>query len=389
MSNIFAPALIAEFGWTKAELALVGSLALVSLLFIPVAGRFVDRFGTRVAAMVGFTAVPLCFLAFSVMTGQIWQYYAITFVKTLFGVMTTTLVFCRVVVERFNKARGMALSIAMSGAPLVGAISVPLVGDVVDQEGWRAGYRLLALMSAAGGIVAITLMGRFRRMTDDTHGADAMDQGSAMTRTEFLALLRMPVFLLLVGGMFLCNVPQIIVASQLKLVLYESGAASRFATLMVSLYAVAVIIGRFVCGYALDRVPANLVALFTLGLPAFGYLALASPLDTPWVLVGAVALIGLAQGAEGDVGAFLTSRKFALRHYSFVFSFVMCGSAAASATGSLVLSYTLHRTDSFAAFLAIAAAATVLGALFFFATGRFSASNVDPKPGAIPAAQSV
>lgn len=374
-SNIFAPALIAEFGWTKAELAVTGSLALISLFFIPVAGRFVDKVGPRKAAIVGFTIVPLCFLAFSLMTGNIYQYYAITLVKTLFGVLTTTLVFCRTIVERFDKARGMALSMMMSGAPLIGAIAVPLIGLVVDAEGWRAGYRLLALVCALGGIFAISLIGRSAK--EGTEEFQVTAQGQPITRAEFFGLARRPIFFLLVGGMFLCNFPQIIVNSQLKLVLYESHAASGFATMMVSVYAIAVVIGRFVCGYTLDRVPPNVVALFSLGLPAVGYLILASSLDVSWALMGSVGLIGLAQGAEGDIGALLTSRKFEMRHYSFVFGFVMAGSAAASAIGALTLGYTLRETGSFNTFLVISAIMTVLGALSFFMTGRVG-RNVPP-----------
>ena len=54
--SLFGPALIAEFGWTKAQFALVGALPLATLPLAPFAGRFTDRFGTRVAAIVGFTA---------------------------------------------------------------------------------------------------------------------------------------------------------------------------------------------------------------------------------------------------------------------------------------------------------------------------------------------
>lgn len=371
MLNLFGPPLIEEFGWSKAQFALVSSLSLVSLFLIPFAGRFVDRFGARTAAMVGFTVVPLCLFSFSLMSGNILEFYAIMLVKNVIGVLTTSLVFCRVVVERFNLARGMALSIAMSGAPLIGAIAVPIVGEIVDTEGWRAGYRTLAMMSAIGGLAAVVLIGLRKKAPPSDEPEQPQAEHVALTRKEFLVIARQPVFGLLIGGMFLCNVPQVIVSSQLKLVLYESGAASSFATWLISLYAVSVVVGRFISGYALDRIAAHVVAVFALGLPAIGLVALASPFDASWVLMGAIALVGLAQGAEGDVGAMLTSHKFDLRHYSFIYSFLIASMGAASAVGSLVLSYTLHRTDSFDPFLIFAAVATVLGAICFYLIGRF------------------
>lgn len=365
MTNLFAPELIAEFGWDKAQFALVGTLGLASMFVVPFWGRFTDRHGARISATIGFTAVPLTFLAFSFMRGNIYEFFAITLIQHLFGVLTTTLVFTRVVIQRFDLARGMALSVLMSGPPLVGAAVVPLVGEVIDAEGWRAGYRLLAAISALGGIMAIMLV-RGRRK-----GEAAPERTAAsISLAQFLALVRHPAFILIVAGMFFCNVPTVIVSSQLKLVLVESGATSQFATWIISLYAVGVIVGRFISGIALDKVPAQTVALTALGLPAIGFLILASPAEQPWVLAAAVLLVGLAQGAEGDIGAYLTSRTFDVANFSLVYSFLIASMGLASAVGSLVLSVTLGRTESFDLFLLFCAAITIVGALCFFMTGR-------------------
>jgi MFS family permease len=136
--SLFGPPLIAEFGWERSEFALVSSLSVMTLFVAPFAGRFVDRVGARTAGIVGFTVVPLCYLAFSFMTGNIFELYAITLVKNVFGILTTSIVFCRVVVERFDTARGMALSVAMTGPPLIGAIATPIIGEIIDSAMPRA-----------------------------------------------------------------------------------------------------------------------------------------------------------------------------------------------------------------------------------------------------------
>lgn len=371
MINLFGPPLIEEFGWARSEFALVGSLSLFTMFFVPVAGRFVDRFGARTSAVIGFTVVPLSFFAYSLMSGNILVFFAIAVVQSIFGILTTSMVFCRVVVEHFDSARGMALSVAMSGPPLASALAVPFIGEIIDMQGWRAGYQALALLSAVGGFTAVFLIGRSRSRAEEAGKATPRPraQGKRMTREEFVYLIRHPAFLLLVGGMFLVNVPQVLVSSQLKLVLFDSGATSRFATLAVSLYAISVVVGRLICGYALDRAAAHVVAGSVLGLPAVGFLILLSPLDATWLLVIAVCVVGLAQGAEGDVGAYLTSRKFPISNYSFIYSFLIAAMGASSAIGALVLSFTLHVTDTFILFLVLCAVATLLGALCFFFTG--------------------
>ncbi|MCB2076295.1 MAG: MFS transporter [Novosphingobium sp.] len=367
MLNLFGPPLIAEFGWSKAQFALVGSLGLIGLFVMPIAGRFTDRFGTRISAIVGFSVVPAGYFALSLMTGDIWQFYGILLLKNVFGILTTTFVFSRVVVERFDAARGLALAFMLSGAPLAGALAVQLVGDIIVDDGWRAGYRTLALISAIGGIASVILIGRASKTAD----AKPVIEPARLTWDEFRALCRRPVFLLLVGGMFFCNFPQVLVSSQMNIMLMDNGATAQFATTLVSLYAISVVVGRFASGFALDRVSPHLVAIVALGLPGAGYFALASPVDTNLLMLTSIVLVGLAQGAETDVSAILTSRKFDMRHYSFIFSLLMASMGIASALGSMVLSLTLLQSDSFDTFLIICAVLTLFGAACFFLTGRY------------------
>lgn len=365
MLNVFGPPLLAEFGWTRAQFALVGTIGLVALFVMPIAGRFTDHFGPQISAIVGFIVVPSGYFALSMMSGNIYEFYAILVAMNLLGIFTTTFVMTRVVVERFDRARGLALFFVLSGAPLAGALSVQFVGDIIESEGWRAGYRTLALIAAIGGVICVSMIGR--GSSSHTTGT----KGNRLTWPEFKAIARKPVFLLLVGGMFFCNFPQILVSSQLNIMLMDNGATAQFATSMVSLYAISVIVGRFASGLALDRMPAHYVAIVALGLPTLGYFALATPLDTSWLISASIILIGLAQGAETDVSAILTSRKFAMRHYSFIFSLLMVSMGISSALGSIVLSFTFTLGDSFNPFLVICGAITLAGAACFYLTGRF------------------
>jgi MFS family permease len=362
--SLFGPALIKDLGWSKAEFALIGSVPLATMVLIPVAGRFVDRFGPRLAAIVGFLGVPLGFLWMSLMSGNLIEYFAIYLAQHVFGILTTSMVFCRVIVERFDRARGIALSLIMSAPPLAGAIAAPFMAEIIGSEGWRAGFLAMAAITAAGGVVAISLMGRGRRRSE------ARPAIVKLSRPEFMALIRNPVLLMLIGGMVLVNLPQAFAQSQLKLIALDNGVSDGSATAMVSLYAVGVIIGRFLTGVALDaKVRPHLVAIVALGLPAVGYALFASGTAVAAILMGGVLLVGLAQGAESDIGAYLISRRFDLKNFSLLLSFLTMSIGIGSALGSFVLSYTLYLTDSYTPFLVLAAAGTVLGAVAFGLTG--------------------
>lgn len=366
--SLFAPELIAAFGWTRAQYALVGATPFVAIFLIPLGGRLTDRVGPRAAAAIGFTALPLGYLALSVMNGSFALFLTIILLKSLFGTLTTTMVFARVIVERFDRARGFALSIVMSAAPLMGAIAVPLVAGVIDDHGWRIAFRVLAAISALGGLLTFALMGGRKAAAE--HNAR---EKHAFSRQDVARFFKSPLFLFAVGGMLLVNIPQLLVASQMKLVLAENGAVGSVATWIISLYAAGVAGGRVLCGVALDRFSVQHVAISVLGLPAIGLAAMATSYDATWVLAGSILLMALAQGAEGDIGAYLISRKFPLRNYSLIASFMTVALTLGGALGSVILSYSLKKTDTYSAFLLVSAAATLIGAFLFYLTGRYPA----------------
>lgn len=366
--SLFGPELIEEFGWSRADYALVGSLQIFTLLFTPFAGRFTDRFGVKIAAAIGFTSMSLGFFAFSVMSGSLLEFFAIWVVQHVFGVLATSLVFSRLIVEQFDKARGSALAVLMTSPPLVGAIMAPIVGGIILVEGWRTAFVVLGIISAVGGVICVTFMARAKKVGETAaDGSPILDV--QLSRDELFALLKTPTFLLLVGGMALINVPQVFASSQLKLIVMAQGVDDVTGTWLVSLYAVGVIVGRIIFGVLLDRIKANYVALFALSLPAIGFGIMASPTTLVGLLAGAVLLVGIAQGAEGDIGGYLISRHFSLKNYSLILGCVKAGLDGGGALGALILSYTLRLTDSYTPFLIIVAIATVLGAICFFLTG--------------------
>jgi MFS family permease len=373
---LFGPALIADLSWSKSGFALIGSVPMLSVFTLPFIGRFADRAGPRKAGAFGFIVLVASFIALANMRGNLLEFLAINAVLGVFGVMTSSLVFGRVIIDRFDKARGLALSIMMSASPIAGAVVTPLVGSIIAQDGWRAGYYTLAAISAVGGMIALMLIGR------SGHAMAKVRPSLRMSKAEFLSIARVPAFPKLMIGMLLVNVPQTFASAQLKLIALEKGVGDTSATWLISLYPLGSIAGRFLCGLALDRVSANLVALVTLGIPALAFAIFAMSGPTLPLLVAAVLIIGLAQGAEGDVGAFIISRRFDAANFSLLYAFMNMMVAAGTAIGALILSATLYRGFDYQPYIVICAVASLCGALLFGMTGRFT-----PTPGNDPDAQ--
>lgn len=363
--GLFAPKLIAEFGWPKSQFALLGSFGLLMLIAQPITGRLTDRFGVRAVSAVGVLAGPSAYVAFAMQPGSIRAFFAIAVLQIMVGTLTTSPVYTRIVAERFERARGLAFSIVMTGPPLVGAVIAPLLGRFIESEGWRNGYLLMGGVTMIFGLIAVL-------MTPPHIGVHQDADMPVEPKRGYGVIMRNPAFWVLIVGMILVNIPQGLLSSQLKLVLMDSGAQSQTATWLISVFAIGVMVGRFACGLSLDRMEPHLVAALTLSMPAIGMILMASPFDSTIVLALSVAMMGLAQGAEGDIAAYLVSRRFGLSVFSLVMGLVGASIAGGAALGSLTLSYTLRLWGSYAPFLMIGACVTIMGAALFLTLGHGS-----------------
>lgn len=364
-----APHFLAAFGWSRSDFALTGVIALLTFVFLPVYGRLADVVGVRRVAAVGVVGVPVCWAAFAAMSGPIWQYFAISVALIALGVTTTPAIYSRVVATWFDKARGLALAIAISGPPLLGAIGSPALAAINRAYGWRVGCVAIAVTTAVLGVLALALIGREKP-------GSAGSARKPKARTDYRVIGRNRVFWILLAGVLLCNVYHSVTTSQLGVVLGASVRSAGSVASLVSIFAVAVIVGRFACGLALDRFAAHAVAAIAMALPGFGCLLLASSWDSYVVVIAAVCCLGAAWGAEGDVIAYLVSRRFDLSVYSSVLSILSAAIGVSSAAGAVILSRILRETQSFNGFLVLAGAAAMAGGALFVVLSRYGPNRV-------------
>ena len=106
------------------------------------------------------------------------------------------------------------------------------------------------------------------------------------------------------------------------------------------------------------------------------------------VLTAAVLCIGFSFGAEGDIAAYIVSRKFPVAVYSSVMGLVTMAMSAASATGATLLSITLDATGGFNLYLVICAVSVFTGGNVVVSSGgvlddaTLSGGTVNVQPGA-------
>jgi MFS family permease len=362
-NSIFAPHLIHQFGWSRGQFALVGLTMLATLPFLPIVGRLTDLFGVKRVALVGTLLLVPCFIAYSLMQGSFPAFLGIFTAVLIVGSATSTLTYARLVVESFERARGLALTVMNCTPAVLAIIGVPLLNWSIETHGWRASFLGLGAFAFVVGMIAVLLIPP-RLAKEPIENANPAERPHA-AREDYGIILRSRVFWLIILGMFLCMLQTPLHSSQMNLMLLDNHLTAQTASNIVSVYAFGTIVGRIGCGLALDRFSTPIVTSISMGLPALGYFFLATSWDAISIITVSMFLIGLSVGAESDLVGYLVARYFKMRIFNTVSGLMFTGSFMVSATGALLISLTLRLTDSFAPFLWLVTGSIIIGSLLF------------------------
>jgi predicted MFS family arabinose efflux permease len=365
------PSFLKEFRWDQSEFAAVHGLAVFMALVFPFIGRLTDLIGVRWTALIGQTTLPLVYFAYSRMDGDIGTYKLIFIVQSLLCVTTTASVYSRLAVQYVEKARGLALAIVVSGPAIAGMLIGPVLNSYVEANGWRTSYQTVAIFTAIAGLIAFLLIPASSGPRKDVAAP------KRRARDDYPLIFRTPAFWFLLTAMALCNLPLTLLVVQLKNLVLANGITGEGAGMMLFAVPFGQLIGRFVAGVALDRFNAYLVAFFTMALPSLGLFVVASPLDSPAVLMAAVFCIGFAFGAEGDVVGFLVARHFGVAIFSSVMGLLTAVMSVSTASGAILLGATMKASGgSFNPFLTITGVAVFVGATLLLVLGRTNRAPV-------------
>jgi MFS family permease len=114
--GVFLRRLSEEFGWSRGEISAAFSLAALTVSLVsPLIGRLTDRLGPRPVVLFCASVYSLAFGSLAWLSAALWQLYATYFVIGLAGNGATQLPYSRAITESFDKRRGIALSLMMSG----------------------------------------------------------------------------------------------------------------------------------------------------------------------------------------------------------------------------------------------------------------------------------
>ncbi|AWT11882.1 MFS transporter [Stutzerimonas frequens] len=338
--GIFMKPLAAEFGWTRSQISLALTLAILSAaIFTPWVGRLIDRRGSRQVAIPALILFGLGVATLALLPPNLWIFYLWFCAIGVLSAGGAPTAYAKAISHWFVRRRGLALGVSMAGIGLGAALMPIIAQNAVSAVGWRGGFAVIGAVVLIGMLLVAW---KLRNSPSDLglhpdneapHDGRVRAAAVGLTcrqaiRTKNFWLIAVAFFLaaLAINGCSVHFVP----------LLTDRGVSPEDAAKTASVIGIALIVGRVGAGYLLDYVFAPFVALFFFSGPVIGILLLyGGATGTEAVLCA--ALIGLGVGAEVDLIAYLASRYFGLKAFGEVYGYQFAIFCVGTAFGPLLM----------------------------------------------------
>ena len=362
--GLFIEAWIADFGWTRAQasLGILGStLALAAVL--PFIGSIVDRYGLVTPVMISLLGLSLAYVLLGMFVQSIATFVILAMLQAILGSASSPLAYTRAINAVFNKQRGLALGVALSGAGVAATFGPTLISNAIDAFGWRGAYYAMALFTLVVGAVIVLVLSRLNgaktEASIDMEAANRDFLVAKASRTYWTIMAAIFCLSLGLGGLMIHFVP----------ILLDVGFATNAAVKIAGVIGIAVVLGRLLVGFAVDRIFAPRVAIAILLACISGVLALA--LLGSVVAVPAAFVIGFSVGAEVDLIGYLVARYFGMHAYGQIYGRQYSTFLIATGLSPVILGAVRDATGTYTASLFTAAAFMIISAALFAKLPKF------------------
>jgi MFS family permease len=297
-------------GWPA---TLISGASTLSFLLCNILATFtselVARLGQKQLVLLGIAALAAS-MALLASATTVLQLYTAFILMSLGWIGMGTIVIAAVVSLWFVRRRGLAISLAFTGASFGGVVVTPLLVLLVERFGFRSAMLIgTAVMVAVLVPVAVGWIGP--PSSDDPVKARPHDSPQAQTAAGEVSrakLLRSPAFWTISIPFAFALVAQIgFIVHQIAMLEPKIGRAS--AGIAVSVMSFMAIAGRLSLGMVVDRLDPRMVTAVSLVSQAAALLVILQT-DTVPIVLAACALFGFSVGNMISLPPLIIHREF-------------------------------------------------------------------------------
>ena len=387
----FFLALIEEFDVSRGALSTVVSIGHLQMVVIgPFQGYLTDRFGPRRVMYLGIAMMGLGF--FLISTAQSFILFSIYLIVLIAMGANMGLIFPAVtaIANWFNKRRGVAFGIALSGMGLGSALVVG-TNYLVESLGWRGAAVTLGFIVWGVGFPLASLV-RTRpeqygmlpdgaKRPDEASGPDVVATPLEVDFTVSEAL-RTSAFWWMNLSFSSRSFVNVALAVHFIPAMQEKDFSSGTAAAMLGLLGFLNVATRIGNGLLIDAVSKKLAGIGQAALMIVAMLVFVWATSL-WQIVVFVVLYALTIGAGGSLQFAMLSEHFGRKSFSTINGFGLAIAVIGSALGPAFAGFSFDATDSYdvtfygLALVALVAAITML--LTKRTSGRVDAGQDVPK----------
>ncbi|WP_373096938.1 MFS transporter [Zhongshania sp.] len=306
-----------------------------SALLAPVVGRMLDRISARLimiasALLAGLSFTLLSFSTSLLLSGGVM---ALMLAAAVQGGCTLTM--SMLLARWFTARRGRAMILAMMGASLGSIFIVPLIGWLIEHEGWRATLLIIGVFDMVF-LLALALVVRERPRPGELETAAVSDDAEASKDLEGQSpasikfLLSMPQFWTLgISCAIAMAMMQTIIITIVPLAV-AAGLTTVQAAGLISITGVAALASKILLAVVADRFDRILMlaVLFALGTIVSILLVVG---DTYLLLVACALMLGISSSAAAPIFYALLADRFGMSSFGTVRGLMSLLIAVASA----------------------------------------------------------
>jgi MFS family permease len=368
-----------ELGWSRTELSLSYSLALVvsGLLGYPV-GRWVDRKGARAVLATGAILAGLSLFGLS-RIHQLWGWYLLWGGGLgVAGAMTQYPVTFTVVANWFHRRRGSAMALLTVLGGLASPVFIPLAGWLVPRVGWR---ETLGIFGLAHLCIALPVaLAAVRRHPEDVglfpDGAPSAAEAATTPLTGVgirQAMRRVPLWTLTLTNFVALFGSNALFAHQVAYMI-DRGQDPAVAATLAGLVGIVSLPGRYIFNVMSDRFPSQLLLGISQAVLALGVALLALAINTGW-LIAYLVVYGSAFGTAGALTASVRAEHFGRRAFGAISAVQGYPGLGGAALGPVLAGWIYDHSGSYQVILAVVASLYLMSAAAMFLTPKPEPTN--------------
>jgi MFS transporter, OFA family, oxalate/formate antiporter len=341
---VFVPVLLKEFGWSRATVSLLPSVAALTwgILVFPV-GWLLDRVEARLVMLMGAAAAGIGFILASRADSFVSMFLAYAMLGVAIAAATITPA-AFVIANWFGARRGLAMGVTLGGTTTGGMLMTLTAGYVIAHWGWRVAYLVFAAPVFVIVIPSVALTVRSRPPGERT--MSVAEAGNTLEGFETAEAIRTRSLWMIVLAQFLWAFATTGSIIHLVQYLIDHHYSAASAANLLSLIFGLCTLGKVAMGLVADRMTARVAATWTLLLNAFGLLLLFG-VEHAWVMAPLLATYGFLQAAPVMLFPLLTAESMGLKRYGSIFGIVSCANTIGAVFGPPVAGSIFDATHSY------------------------------------------